>query len=283
MSHRTIVAILGQSNAAGGAQVGDVTIDTSDTGDLSQSFAPVSIVRKLASSSNDPPEAWTDYALGPLAPRNVDRMGVELAVGRLLEPFVAHDLSLAHYAVNGTSLAANWHPDGDYPAAGSGNLYNLAVAWLKEQEAALQGRVTAAIWIQGNGDADDSARAAAYGANLALLLERLRHDLNNPGMWFAFDRYPEAFRGDYKPTLHAGQEAFAASKDRVLMIDTDDLVARDDPPQHYTADSFVVLGRRFAAALGPALRRTPAYVRQAILRHRRERGSARRMPGQRRR
>ena len=231
------IVIAGQSNAVGGANVGTVTLETG----YGSAYAAVTLDYQLALSANDPP-SWLYYN-GSLYPRGGTSMGVELALGRTLGA-AAH---IDKFAVSGTSMANHWLPTATYPTVGD-NLYTDFIDYVQAREAATGTLTTAVIWIQGNGDTGQLSRANAYGENLATLVTQIRTDLGRDVV-FAFDQLSPFHDGTYLSVVRKEQAQFAFDwKDRgVVMVTTDDLALIDT--DHYTGDSFVTLGKRFAYAL----------------------------------
>jgi len=239
-----LVVIAGQSNAAGGADVADIT-DPWVEFEMSSAYDDVLLAWQIAQSSEVPlvSESRGDEPLAPRPAGPTSRIGVEVSLGRS-----AHSVAyLYKFAVNGTNLYDSWNPAGSYPTepVGGPNLFSQLVTHIQSELEETGADLQAIVWIQGNGDANDPDTAAAYGGNLTGLEAALRSEL--AGDWFfLFDRCRLEF-GPYAAEVRAGQEAFARASASAVMINSDDLTLRD--PDHYDADAFVILGRRFAVAV----------------------------------
>lgn len=248
-----LIAIAGQSNALGSALVNDVT---STTG-LATLYPNVTLVQRMAGNVSTDPPVLTDIAAASLGPRYIaledgsplanGRMGIELSLGRVLDVHVpARDIKIAKFALGGSGLEEHWKPTATYPTVGP-NICAQFVSWIQAQEVALEAKLTVVIWIQGNNDAGNAAEAAAYAANMGALLTEWRRYF--PAVPLVFDQLHPGMSGAHNATVRAQQASFAATYAGrgVRMLNVDDLELRDD--SHFTANSFVTLGERFAKAV----------------------------------
>jgi hypothetical protein len=126
---------------------------------------------------------------------------------------------------------------------------------LKRARAALQmGQIAGVLFFQGETDTIDSARFPQYQSNptqwsalFSTFVNSLRKDLNEPELPVVFaqigtDTYPNEVT--YWELVKEQQRSIQLA--HTAMITTDDLPLMDD--LHFTADSYRVIGERFAAA-----------------------------------
>jgi PKD repeat protein len=157
--------------------------------------------------------------------------GSELALGHDLNDLYANRWVIAKYGVGGTSLAVHWSPTGTYPAAGSGNLFNLAMNWVIAAERASKAQLGVILWIQGESDALDAAQAAAYGTNLGLFFAAVW--AIRPSAKVLICRLPTGNSGAFKADVQAGQDAFVAANPTKTAIYTVNEIPLDSGI-HYT-------------------------------------------------
>lgn len=240
-----IIAIAGQSNADGRADIFGVT--NWQTLDLQHPFSPVTYIEKRKDTPGAPPFTW-DLERGPiaLAPRpggNQGIFGPELTLGRaLIESDYEH--ALVKMAIGSTLLATHWRPvGGTFPTAEE-PLFDRWIAQLHEAETALDGEVVGVVWVQGEADAGNLAAANAYAANLTTLISEFRARF--PDTWWVINRLHAASGGSFNSTVRAHQDSVASTVAGVRIIGCDDLGLLG---AHFTGDGYVELGRRFATAI----------------------------------
>ncbi|NVB40811.1 hypothetical protein G6O69_23430 [Pseudenhygromyxa sp. WMMC2535] len=102
-------------------------------------------------------------------------------------------IALVKHARGGKSLAVDWYPGTFGDPQTQGPQY---VALMEATEAALAEleqtypeadvRVRGVLWLQGERDSHEEGMSLAYEANLVLLIERLREDLDEPELGFFY-------------------------------------------------------------------------------------------------
>lgn len=178
--------------------------------------------------------------------------GVELVLAQELRAYDVRP-SIIKVTHGGTSLADEWEPV-------AGTFYE---SFIDEVELALSAlgngapprRNWVVVWIQGEADALDATKAAAYEANLRALIAAVRRDLGVPRMPWLIPRLVDGrinwvaglgtFNADHRLVVDAAQVAVCANTDRTLLVETRDLTIKIDNA-HYTEASIMTLGRRLA-------------------------------------
>lgn len=236
-----VYLIAGQSNAVGGAQIASLSVSNAG-------FAATFDAVRFAQEINCP----KDGSIAPcqlsrswraLAPRGTS-MGIELSAGRRLYERFGGTVALLKHASNGSNLVNQWDSTG-----GDHSLWGYMNDFVDARMAELPpgSRIAGLFWIQGNGDAQLATAAEDYAENLAWFIMRLRQDRGCVPV--VIDRLHPAVQYPFADRVRAEQEQVATFVDDVALVDTADLRLRDDPPQHYTADSFITLGGRMASAM----------------------------------
>lgn len=227
--------IAGQSNAEAQANTDDLT-DTS----IIAEYAAATLWDWAANVS----PYTINYDLGPraLAPRPYSaptpNMGPELTMGRTLG---AWNPWIAKMSIGNSSLAVHWLPTGTYPAAGAGNLTNLAIARMQAAVSRSGGTPAGVIWIQGEADAADLTQSNNYETNLLALVDHWRATF--PGIPFIILQLNNTTTFTYKATIRAAEAAVAAARPAVYVVDVDDIPTT----LHYDADQNAQIGTRVGA------------------------------------
>ncbi len=227
--------IAGQSNAEAQANTDDLT-DTS----IIAEYAATTLWDWAANVS----PYTINYDLGPrpLAPRPYSaptpNMGIELTMGRTLG---AWNPWIAKMSIGNTSLAVHWLPTGTYPAAGAGNLTNLAIARMQAAISRSGGTPGGVIWIQGEADAADLTQSNNYETNLLALVDHWRATF--PAIPFIIIQLNNTTTFTYKATIRAAEAAVAAARSGVYVVDVDDIPTT----LHYGADDLAEIGPRAGA------------------------------------
>lgn len=239
-----VYLIAGQSNAVGGARVAAL-----ESAEVRRAYGgapePIGFAQEIncpTDGSGDPCALSTGWQ--ELTPRD-GSFGIELSAGRRLRERFGADLVLLKHATNGSSLFRDWESSGDADL-----LWVYLNAFLDQRLAELPvgSRVAGLFWIQGNADAKVATAADEYADNLSWLVTRLRQERGCVPV--VLDRLHAATVYPYRDVVRAEQEGMPLLFDDVVVVDVDDLALRaGDPPQHYTADSFIELGRRMADAM----------------------------------
>jgi len=173
----------------------------------------------------------------------------------LSEAYPEKTIVLIKFALGGSSLLA-WALDWTREAAGltenqgQGPLYRRLMEHVASSRSAhpQNARLEAVLWMQGERDARFPAAGEQYGANLSVLVDRIREDLDAPDLPFIFgqvnpppERYPAS--EDVRNAQQAAERLIRAA----TMVSTEGLAKHDDD-LHYNTEGQLELGRRFARA-----------------------------------
>lgn len=157
------------------------------------------------------------------------------------------DIYLVKWAIGSTALAGPWEP-------GIGSEYQT---FKKRVDAALESlssqapKIGGMIWMQGESDALDTAKATAYATNLKNLIETVRSDFSSPNMPFVVGRITDlSIYSDFPrvavDAIRDAQESAPEVVGHAAWIDTDDLSMSSEAPGHYDEEGQIELGQRFA-------------------------------------
>jgi hypothetical protein len=178
--------------------------------------------------------------------------GTELSFAMAMEQRTGSPIALIKTTWNATTLWRDWLPTTTSTPA----LY----PWMMEkvnssldQLAALgyQPDISGFLWIQGEGDANQEDKALAYDENLAVLASHLRADLATADMPFLFNQAHIDLNRPFVDELRASQAQAVALDPNMHMVNFDDLPLGPDNV-HWTPETHVELGRRFADVLMPS-------------------------------
>lgn len=239
-----LVALLGQSNSVGRADEDSLT-DSS----YSAAFSGVQLKQQNAATPADP-LVWTSYVTADLQPRTdhaTQNMGPELSMGRYLDAAAPGDFALVKVGIGSSGLNDHWKPTSLYPAIGGDpNLFTQAVEFIQEAESEFARTLSAIVWVQGESDALDATDAAAYETNLTALITALR--VTWPSVPFVYNRLNSSHTYTHKATVRTAQANVDAAVSGTTMVDADGIALQGDG-DHYTADGYIELGERLAAAV----------------------------------
>jgi hypothetical protein len=174
--------------------------------------------------------------------------GPEISLGQHLVLSGTYDLvAQVKYAVAGTDLAGAWIP------APQAFLYGTLLTRVRTATTALQTLcpnrqvfLAGFFWMQGESDAGDPNKAAAYATNLTYFIGRVRADLHSPLLPVFVGRI-RAGHFPYADLVRQGEAEVAANVADVRLVDTDALPLAPDAI-HYTSAGTVTLGDDFAAS-----------------------------------
>ncbi len=212
--------------------------------------APQTNVKYWKTDGTGKGDGWVD-----LQPRIVrDFFGPEVTFGYTLKKSIFPDDSiyLVKYAIGGTTLYADWKPDGTgycyngFKAAVKAAMQNLAKANLSPTIAGM-------VWMQGEAEAHTGVGAPQYATNLTKLIAAVRSDFATPNMPFVVGRISTYYgKKPNNDLVRKAEEIVAGQMRHVSWINTDDLgqwPLTTDFPGHYNAPGQIQLGIRFANAI----------------------------------
>ncbi|MEO0651393.1 MAG: sialate O-acetylesterase [Planctomycetota bacterium] len=250
-----VFLVAGQSNAEGlDAEASDVDSIPAYVG----SAAPQEGVRFWYETDAAPlsSNGWID--LQPELQRGI--FGPELTFGRRLSESISAPLAIIKSTRGGTSLAIDWAPDattGDQMYQRTLTLVQSALASLDAEGVAWE--LAGVLWQQGSNDMLNPTFAAAYGANLAALIERLRSDLSEPDLaWYVGALSDKSIWGvdgarANMQILREQQLQVVAADPRVHFVPTSHLAFKFNVPQlkphfHFGTEGTLQLGEAHADA-----------------------------------
>lgn len=202
---------------------------------------------RMAHASN----AWVDLAPAPAGGEIY--YSIELTFGRkLANVFADRQIAIIKTAMGGTNLHTNWDPS----ATEGLLLYSNMISQTQTALNRLQGmypdddlNMAGFLWIQGAGDASSEVGAIAYEARLHDLIGHLRADLNTPDLPMWLSPIHPAIPRPYTNLVRQSQLNVADADPRVSVVNADDLELNYGCNCHYTPESRIELGYRFARAI----------------------------------
>ncbi len=166
-------------------------------------------------------------------------MGPEIACCRLLAKALGQPVGFVKFAVGGTDLGKQWHPEG------TGNLYTKLRDRVQAAQTLGDVEIVAMLWMQGERDSRSGPMAEKYAENLDKLVRRARADFKSPNMIFVCGRVnPPGGHYPHQDKVRKAQESI--SLPRTGWIDCDDLAKHGDN-LHYNTVGLIEMGKRFAA------------------------------------
>lgn len=242
--------VFGQSNADCRADADSVTIRAGYTASY-----PLPLYEVYALTTANP-LVWVNNGVRSLSPRSdaestTENMGVHLSMGRFLDSISSGEWAIAQVAIGGAGLNDHLKATAIYPTGT--NAFTQMVAYAKSAEVALNGDITAFVFIQGETDAADATDAAAYETNLTQYIADMR--AASGSKWsnvpFIYNRLSTHNSAPQKNAIRTAQTNVDAAVSGTTMVNCDDLTLPDNV--HFSADSYVLLGERFALAILDAL------------------------------
>jgi hypothetical protein len=236
-----VFIIAGQSNAEGGAFIGDAT--PANQAAFGPDYAPITYSFHY---ENDPNPDVVG-AFGNLR-TNSGYHGWEISAGRTLDAALpGKEIAIMKYTAGGTDLANDWNPT-------LTNLYDDFISYINLQVAELQlthteVSLTGLLWHQGEGDADEIP-ALAYGSNLVNFFDAVRIDLNAPELNFVAGKLNQtgswALSNDWEDDINAGIQSAADTHAYIATITTTDDIQLQPDSLHYHSNGHIELGQRMA-------------------------------------
>ena len=174
------------------------------------------------------------------------QFGPELTFGLEMEKaYPKANIALIKWSYGATGLADNWNPDG------TGDCYEKFKQTVLTQMEALKEKydpvIIGMIWMQGENDASYPDQAKEYEKNLRHFFERVKIDLNCPGIKIVIGRISDSEAWPYRNIVRPAQQKIAEEMPNTAWIDTDDLTRRDR--FHYDTQGQLILGERFSKAM----------------------------------
>lgn len=241
-----LLVVGGQSNAFGLGRLGELT----NRADLAVPYPAIIQTQRLSALAD--PIPWVDITSRPLQPRQtaeagvvVNTFGPELSMGHAL----SGSWTFGKIAINGSGLDINWRPNAAWPTLpiGESELFEQFDTFITAQEFSAGVPISVLVWVQGEHDAKNATQAGRYAENLGALVDTLR--ARHGDFLFVFNRLDDQAQivGAGKQIVRDQQMLYATTATRTVMVSCDDLSLRDG--LHFTTDSYVTLGERFADAI----------------------------------
>ena len=187
---------------------------------------------------------WTALQPGRNAATTND-FGPEITFGRdMAAAWPDQNIALVKFGVGSTTLADDWNPDN--PGAQYTALLNAVNAAMAELSVGYDAEIAGMLWMQGESDALDLAKAQAYETNLKNFVESVREDLGVGELPFVIGQISDASAWTYGSIVQQAQADAAQALPFTLMISTADLSLLNN---HYDAAGQMALGSRFANAM----------------------------------
>ncbi|MEJ5993751.1 sialate O-acetylesterase [Pedobacter sp. Du54] len=169
-------------------------------------------------------------------------IGPGLAFGMALaDAYPKDSIYLVPCAVGGTSIS-KWEP-GAVDASTHTHPYDDAL--LRIKEAMKIGKITGAIWLQGESDSNQKA-AAVYLSKLMTLIEHIREETKNPKLPFVVGELGN-FRENYM-LINAELNKLPTSLPFTGVVRSEDLIHKGDST-HFDGASATLYGERFAKGM----------------------------------
>lgn len=235
-----IVLLAGQSNMAGRGNYAQLApADTVTYSNVLSLDRDLNWVRAKHPLHWDKSEAGVGMGI-TFAHELAEKMGGDVAIG------------LVPCAAGGTSIG-KWLEDFKFEYTGNFNLYTNLIK--RANKAAESGNIIGMMWHQGEGDAGDSNAYLTYLDKMQTLFNRVRKDLNMPYMPIVVGEL-----GDYLSYARLAEINAAINELPTVMInsgavDTKGLTPNSDKV-HFTANSQLELGKRYADVFYPILANT---------------------------
>lgn len=220
----TVYLLGGQSNMEGSSFVSGNTPEENLSADL---FEIPEILIYLAGSAPGTNASLSNQLIN-LQPHAMGSGGVaigpEIGFGeRMRELCPGKKIAFLKYSYRGTNLATQWNPGANNnDIANWGEQYTAFVSTINNGLTALRAagyepNIEGMLWMQGENDANNTARANAYGANLNHFITRVREQ-------FATDTAPSGIRfvaGQVLPAPNSNFPGRDTVRQAILNVDED--------------------------------------------------------------
>lgn len=258
-----IIGIHGQSNSGEKADTDAMTDEALEV-QFEAPYSNVLLKRRKAATPTDP-LVWTTDTTGALAPRTdstTENMGWELSFGRRLDEVLPGRVRIVKQWIGSSGMNDHWRTDSAYPTTGGDpNLHGSLVSWYEEAQTDFGGPIAAICSQRGESDALDATDAAAFEQEQTDEITALRAVFG--AVPIVLGRLCANHAYTHKATVRTAQANVAAGVAGVTLIDTDDLSLQGDG-DHYTADSYVTLGYRYADAVLAALNYSRSFFTSSV-------------------
>lgn len=205
-------------------------------------------------------QIWTPHGFETLragtntgTPANPAAWGPEVAFAHAWR--AAHPrerLYLVKSVKGSTSLAAD--PQAlDWSPASRGELFDRTTQAVAEARAASGLAVSTILWMQGETDAGDAARSAAYARNLEALLRAMRRTWSDGRARIVVARIGEGPALPYATVVRAAEAEAAGRDTSAAVVETGGLPLQPDG-LHLAAAGEMALGTAFYEAASPPVR-----------------------------
>lgn len=170
--------------------------------------------------------------------------GIEMGAARTLYDAGRRRMAVVKVAMGGTDLYEQWSPlnnQGLFKLMQE-NLSRASVLW---NAAGYRTRIVGLFWMQGEADALDLAKAAAYASRLRSFVAAVRQTAGDPCLPVVIGRIRPEWT--YSAPVRAAQEQFVAHDSCAAWVNTDDLATVSGDPWHFTSEGEYLLGQRMGS------------------------------------
>jgi hypothetical protein len=238
-----VFIIAGQSNAVGGGVYPSLEPSLVDPQASLYQFA-LHALQEIESPN------WGQLRpLNPELQSSGGRYGAELSFGQAMQRRLGEPVAIIKVAANATSLGSRWLPSLNDLYPWMINKVNSSLGQLAS--LGYQPEVSGLVWIQHEGDAGVQVLAELYDDHLLAFAAAARTDLGAPTMPFLFNQVHADLARNYATIVRQSQLNALAADPLMRMLNADDLTLNPDFV-HFTSETHMEIGRRFADLLAPS-------------------------------
>jgi len=236
-----LYVVAGQSNAIGWGTDGAQLAPDAGDADIKFFYRIGDRFDTLVSTSESVTTLQPQTAAFRMSPPTV--FGIEMGMARTLRAAGRTNMAIVKVAYGGTDLYSQWNPN----TANSllrilqDNISTASIQW---NQAGYRVRIAGFFWMQGEWDAKDPTKAAAYLTNLRQLVATARAVSGNEYLPFVVGRITPNW--PYATTVRAAQDQLATEDAYVRVVNSDDLPKSDSA--HYNSAGEYTLGSRMGSA-----------------------------------
>ena len=224
---KKIYLLMGQSNMAGRGVLTDEYKNLQNSRVLMLNASNEWVIAKNPIHFDKPKSA----GVGP---------GLAFGMG-LADAFVKDTIYLVPCAVGGTSIS-KWEP-GAFDKATNTHPYDDAL--LRIKEAMKIGKISGAIWLQGESDSNPKS-SEVYLAKLTVLIERVREVTNNHKLPFVVGELGQY--NDHYKLINEELHKLPAAVSHTGIVTSEGLTHKGDST-HFNSASATIYGARFAVGM----------------------------------